>query len=264
MKIEKKRGNKQMILVIDVGNTNIVLGVYQGQELIEHWRIATDRTRTTDENGMLVKALFRDAELNVEEVEGIVLSSVVPPVVFPLENMCVRYFKRRPFLIGPGIKTGLDLKVDNPREVGADRIVNAVAATAKYEGPMIIVDFGTATTYCYIDAQKRYYGGIISPGVMVATEALYNKAAKLPRIEIAKPQSAIGRNTIHAMQSGTYFGYVAQVDGLVHRMKDEMGEAKVIATGGLARLISEESTMIEVVDPFLTLDGLRIIYERNK
>jgi len=264
MKIEKKRGNKQMILVIDVGNTNIVLGVYQGQELIEHWRIATDRTRTTDEYGMLVKALFRDAELNVEEIEGIVLSSVVPPVVFPLENMCVRYFKRRPFLIGPGIKTGLDLKVDNPREVGADRIVNAVAATAKYEGPMIIVDFGTATTYCYIDAQKRYYGGIISPGVMVATEALYNKAAKLPRIEIAKPQSTIGRNTIHAMQSGTYFGYVAQVDGLVHRMKEEMGEAKVIATGGLARLISEESTMIEVVDPFLTLDGLRIIYERNK
>jgi len=253
-----------MILVIDVGNTNIVLGVYEGKTLAHHWRIATDRNRTTDEYGMFVKALFRDAELDVEKIEGIVLSSVVPPVVFPLENMCHRYFGKKPFVIGPGIKTGLDLKVDNPKEVGADRIVNAVAATVKYDGPLIIVDFGTATTYCYIDSDKRYYGGIISPGVMVSTEALYNKAAKLPRIEIAKPQSTIGRNTIHAMQSGTYFGYVAQVDGLVARMKAEMGEAKVIATGGLARLISEEADSIDVVDSFLTLDGLRIIYERNK
>lgn len=252
-----------MILVIDVGNTNIVLGMYDGEALTHHWRIATDRTKTTDEYGMLVKSLFDHSNVTFDQVEGVILSSVVPPVIFPLEQMCQRYFGMRPLVVGPGVKTGLDIHVDNPREVGADRIVNAVAGIAKYAGPLIIVDFGTATTYCYIDENRRYHGGVISPGIMISVEALYQRAAKLPRIEFAAPSGVIGKNTVQAMQSGTYFGYVAQVDGIVKRIKRDVGEATVVATGGLARLISEQAETIDIVDPFLTLDGLRLIYERN-
>lgn len=260
-----------MILVIDVGNTNIVLGMYDGETLVHHWRISTDRTKTTDEYGMLVKSLFDHSNVSFDhsnvsfdQIDGVILSSVVPPVIFPLEQMSQRYFNVRPIVVGPGVKTGLDIHVDNPREVGADRIVNAVAGIAKYDGPLIIVDFGTATTYCYIDENRRYHGGIISPGIMISVEALYQRAAKLPRIELATPPTVVGKNTIQAMQSGTYYGYVAQVDGIVGRMKREVGEATVIATGGLARLISEHAETIDVVDSFLTLDGLRLIYERNQ
>ncbi|WP_100374401.1 type III pantothenate kinase [Bacillus sp. FJAT-45037] len=254
-----------MILVIDVGNSNIVLGVYDKEELVYHWRIATSRQKTEDEFAMSIKALFVDKGLTFRCIEGIIISSVVPPIMFSLEQMCKKYFALPPMIIGPGIKTGLNIKYDNPREVGADRIVNAVAAIELYGTPLVIVDFGTATTYCYINEHKQYMGGAIAPGISISTEALYNRASKLPRIEIAKPEQVLGKNTIHAMQAGIFFGYVGQVDGIVTRMKEESYEAPtVVATGGLATLISTEARSIDIVDPFLTLKGLRMIYEKNK
>ncbi|ERN53548.1 type III pantothenate kinase [Alkalihalophilus marmarensis] len=254
-----------MILVADVGNSNIALGVYRKHELIYHWRIATSRQKSEDEYAMTIKALFGDKALPFESIEGIIISSVVPPIMYTLEQMCKRYFKLNPMIIGPGIKTGLNIKYDNPREVGADRIVNAVAAIELYGSPLVIVDFGTATTYCYINEQKQYMGGAIAPGISISTEALYTKASKLPRIEIAKPVDVLGKNTVHAMQAGIFFGYVGQVDGIVGRMKEQSKEIPaVIATGGLASLISTEARSIDVVDPLLTLKGLRIIYEKNK
>ncbi len=253
-----------MILVIDVGNTNIVLGVYKGEELIHHWRMATSRQKTEDEYAMVVKSLFDHQGLSFEEIDGIIISSVVPPIMFPLEQMCKRYFKLEPMIIGPGIKTGLNIKYDNPREVGADRIVNAVAAIELYGSPLIVVDFGTATTYCYINEEKQYMGGVIAPGITISAEALYTRASKLPRIEIAKPKQVVGTNTVNSMQSGIFYGYVSQVDGVVKRMKAQAKrEPKVIATGGLAKLIGEESESIDVVDSFLTLKGLQMIYTKN-
>jgi type III pantothenate kinase len=260
-----RRCGEDMILVIDVGNSNIALGVYKQEELVYHWRIATSRQNTEDEYAMSIKALFNDKGLNFNHIAGIIISSVVPPIMFSLEQMCKKYFKLQPMIIGPGIKTGLNIKYDNPREVGADRIVNAVAAIELYGSPLVIVDFGTATTYCYINEQRQYMGGAIAPGISISTEALYTRASKLPRIEIAKPEHVLGKNTIHAMQAGIFFGYVGQVDGIVNRMKEESKEIPVvIATGGLASLISTEAKSIDVVDPFLTLKGLRIIYEKNK
>ncbi|MDR7074873.1 type III pantothenate kinase [Fictibacillus barbaricus] len=254
-----------MIFVFDVGNTNIVLGLYENNELKHHWRIHTSREKTEDEYGMLVLDLFRHVNIHKEEIEGIIISSVVPPIMFALERMCVKYFGQRPIVVGPGIKTGLNIKYENPREVGADRIVNAVAAIHEYDSPLIIVDFGTATTYCYINEQKQYMGGAIAPGINISTEALYTKAAKLPRIEIAKPEGVIGKNTINAMQAGILYGYVGQVEGIVKRMKQQSAEEPtVIATGGLASLIAAECTLIDHVDPFLTLKGLLLIYDKNK
>lgn len=255
---------KKVIFVLDVGNTNIVLGVYEGEELKYHWRMETNRHKTEDEYGMIVKNLFQHVQLSLESIDGIIISSVVPPIMFSLERMCVKYFNITPLVVGPGIKTGLNIKYENPREVGADRIVNAVAAIEKYGGPLIIVDFGTATTYCYINEEKQYMGGAIAPGIGISTEALYSKAAKLPRIEIGRPDHIIGKNTVSAMQSGILYGYVGQVEGIVKRMK-ATGNSNplVIATGGLAQLISKESDVIDVVDPFLTLKGLKLIYERN-
>ncbi|OIJ14446.1 pantothenate kinase [Anaerobacillus arseniciselenatis] len=253
-----------MIFVLDVGNTNIVLGVYDDEELKYHWRIGTDRQRTEDEYGMIIKELFSYEGLTTKDIDGIIISSVVPPIMYALEEMCKKYFYVKPMIIGPGIKTGLNIKYDNPKEVGADRIVNAVAAIELYGSPLIIVDFGTATTYCYISEEHQYMGGAIAPGIGISTEALYNRASKLPRIEIIKPKDIVGKNTVSAMQSGILYGYVGQVEGIVNRIKDQANkEPLVIATGGLAPLIAEESKVIDVVDPFLTLKGLIMIYRKN-
>jgi len=254
-----------MILVIDVGNTNAVIGVYDEDELLVHWRIASDRNKTEDEFGMIFKSLFEHHHVLMERINGAIISSVVPPMIFPLEKMVKKYFAIAPIIVGPGVKTGMNIKMENPREVGADRIVNAVAAIEIYGTPLIIVDFGTATTFDYIDEQGIYQGGAIAPGIGISTEALYQRAAKLPRIELVKPSHVIGKNTVSAMQSGIVFGFAGQVDAIVERMKEQSKKVpKVIATGGLAELISSESRSIDIVNSLLTLEGLRMIYLRNQ
>lgn len=257
---------EKMVLVLDIGNTNIVLGVYHNKDIITSWRISTDRKKTSDEYGMIVLQLFQHSNINPQDIDGAIISSVVPSVIYTVEHMCRKYFKHNPLQVGPGIKTGMNIKYDNPKEVGADRIVNAVAAFDRYGGPCIIIDFGTATTFCAVSSKAEYLGGAICPGVKISTEALFQSAAKLPRIELVKPANIIARNTVNSMQAGIIYGYVGQVDYIVRRMKKELGTetAKVVATGGLARLIASESEEIQEINSLLTLDGLRIIYDLNQ
>jgi type III pantothenate kinase len=253
-----------MLLVIDIGNTNIVLGIYEGEKLVMDWRISTDAAKTVDEYSVLIHELFRFSGVNVGDIKDIILSSVVPVLTGVLEKLSHKYFHLKPYIVGPGMKTGMPIQYENPKEVGADRIVNAVAGFEKYKTSLIIVDFGTATTFDYVNGKGHYCGGAIAPGLMISTEALFRKASKLPRVEVAKPPSVIARNTINSMQAGIFYGYVGLVDEIVSRIKSESRESpKVLATGGLARLIAPESKTIEIIEEFLTLEGLRILYYRN-
>jgi type III pantothenate kinase len=254
-----------MLLVIDVGNSNIVLGIYDEKNLVRNWRLSTDKSRTSDEYGVLLHSLFASAGLAFDTIDAAIISSVVPPLTGVMEAISRDFFRLTPFVVGPGIKTGMQIHYDNPREVGADRIVNAVAGYEKHKCSLIIVDFGTATTFDYVNSQGDYCGGAIAPGLAISMEALFQRASKLPRIDIAKPPLIVAKNTINSMQAGIYFGYVGLVDGIVNRIKAESKEqSRVIATGGLANLIAPESHTIDEVDDFLTLDGLRILYERNR
>lgn len=253
-----------MLLVIDVGNTNVVVGVYRGEELLANWRVATDSHKMPDEYAMLLQSLFGYAGLKCDLVRAVVISSVVPPLTATFEDLSRRYFRLDPLVVGPGIRTGIRIFYDSPKEVGADRIVNALAAYRLYGGPCIVLDFGTATTFDAISADGDYVGGAIAPGIRISTEALFQHAAKLPRIELVRPKTAIGKNTITSMQSGIIFGYVGLVEGLIVRFKQELGPARVIATGGLADVIARETPMIDIVDDRLTIYGLRLIHEINR
>ncbi|MFD2628035.1 type III pantothenate kinase [Oceanobacillus kapialis] len=255
-----------MLFVLDVGNTNTVLGVFEQDELKHEWRIKTDRYKTEDEFGMLIKSLFDHKGIAFSDIHGVIISSVVPPIMFALERMCRLYFHQEPVVIGKDeVQSYLKMKYPNPKEIGADRVVNAVGAIAEYKAPLIVIDFGTATTYCYINKDEEYEGGVISPGINVSMEALYSKASKLPKIEIVPPDNVVGTSTVGAMQSGVFYGYVGQVDGIVKRIEQQNNiSATVIATGGLASLISDASETIDHVDSHLTLKGLYLIYQRNK
>jgi len=255
-----------MLITVDVGNTHTVIGIYEGERLTHHWRLSTNPDRTTDEHGVMLQGLLQGAGLETPlKLEGVALACVVPPLNQTIEHLSQRYFHCQPLTVGPGIKTGMPILYENPKEVGADRIVNAVAAYDRYGSACIVVDFGTATTFDYVTGRGEYVGGAIAPGLEVSMNALVEHAAKLYRVELVRPRDVVGRTTVGAIQSGLIYGYTALVDGLVERIIRERAEkTRVIATGGLADLIAPESDTIEEIDEFLTLKGLRLIFERNR
>ena len=253
-----------MLLAIDIGNTNVVLGVFDKEKLVENWRVGTNAQITPDEYAMTFKDLFNFAGLEFRQITGVIISSVVPPLLPVMVEMSKKYFRLDPMVVTPELKTGITVRYDNPKEVGADRIVNAAAAYKLYGGPLIIVDFGTATTFCAVTKKGEYLGGAITPGVKISAEALFQRASKLPRVELVKPGKVIGSDTVSAMQAGIIYGYAGLVDGIVERMKKELSpDARVVATGGLAELVSPETRTIGEIRPQLTLEGLRLLYELN-
>lgn len=258
-------GGNGVLVLVDVGNTNTVFGVYQGDELVESFRFSTDTERTADEYGALLLPLFALRGIDPVTAEAVVISSVVPPLHLTLDRLARRYFGKKPLFIEPGVRTGMPIRYDNPAEVGADRIVNAVAAREKYGSPVIVVDFGTATTFDVVNAAGEYVGGIITPGIGISAEALFAHASRLYRVDVRKPSELVGKNTASAMQAGIYYGYIGLVDGILERLLAEIPGVKgIVATGGQAPLIASGSKYIREVDPDLTLTGLKLIYERNR
>lgn len=253
-----------MLLAIDIGNTNIGIGVFEGDKLMATWRLSTDVHKLADEYAVICLNLLSMKGLAFKDIDSAIISSSVPPLVTTFDDLCRRYFKVQPLVVGPGIKTGVRISIDNPREVGADRVVNAAAAHRLYGGPLIVIDFGTATTLDAVSKEGDYLGGAIAPGINISAEALFEHAAKLPRVELVRPQKAIGTNSVAAMQSGIIFGYVGLIEGIVARIQEELGgSARVIATGGLADVIARETGVVNALEPDLTLVGLRLIYEMN-
>ena len=255
----------KFLLAIDVSNTHTKLGVYAEDRLVRHWRVRTEHERTADEYGVLLLGLFAASGATVQEIDGVIVASVVPPMNSTIDELARKYFGHEPMHVGPGIKTGMPILYDNPKEVGADRIVNSVAAYERYQDACIVVDFGTATTFDCVSKRGEYLGGVIPPGLGIALDALCAKTAKLPKVELVKPPRVVGKTTVHAIQAGAIYGYGALVDGLVDRIRGEIGaDARVVATGGFASLLAPESRTIESVDEFITLEGLRLIYRMNQ